>query len=106
MESIDLWHHFLIAEAAFHLLALVVGAFFVAVFSRLRSVHIHLVIVLDSFVLAFCFTSVFRLEYTLKVLLYDLSPDDDANALSARLRDVGMFAGESAAALILLIRNR
>lgn len=93
MESLGLWHGFLIAEALFHILALIVGATFVAVFSRLRSVHIHLILVLDSFVLSFCATSIFRLQYSMEVIVFNLSADDDTGAVPAQLRDIGMFAG-------------
>ncbi|KAL6736848.1 hypothetical protein Aduo_007153 [Ancylostoma duodenale] len=86
------YHNFLYVEFALHVVGIGVSAAFLALFSHLRSVHINLIWILDSFILSFCITTVWRIYFCAKMLIQDVEPGDEALAISADLRDTSMYA--------------
>lgn len=88
------FHLFLYFEMSLHVVGFVVSSIFFIVFSRLRSIHTNLIIILDSFVLSFCVTSVWRVYYCLKLLILNIEPGDSALTLGTDMRDTCMYVGE------------
>ncbi|VDP05081.1 unnamed protein product [Heligmosomoides polygyrus] len=87
------FHLFLYFEMSLHVVGFVVSSIFFIVFSRLRSIHTNLIIILDSFVLSFCVTSVWRVYYCLKLLILNIEPGDSALTLGTDMRDTCMYVG-------------
>lgn len=88
-----IYHNFLYVEFALHVVGICISAAFLALFSHLRSVHVNLIWILDSFILSFCITTVWRIYFCAKMLLLDVEPSDEALTISADLRDTSMYAG-------------
>ncbi|WKX98016.1 hypothetical protein Q1695_013592 [Nippostrongylus brasiliensis] len=86
-------HCFLYFEFSIHIVGFAVSAVFLVVFSRLRTIHVNLIWILDSFVLAFCITSAWRIYYCITLLVLDVDAGNPALLLGTDMRDTCMYAG-------------
>ncbi|WKX98024.1 hypothetical protein Q1695_013596 [Nippostrongylus brasiliensis] len=80
-------HCFLYFEFSIHIVGFAVSAVFLVVFSRLRTIHVNLIWILDSFVLAFCITSAWRIYYCITLLVLDVDAGNPALLLGTDMRD-------------------
>ncbi|VDL64081.1 unnamed protein product [Nippostrongylus brasiliensis] len=101
-------HCFLYFEFSIHIVGFVVSAVFLVVFSRLRTIHVNLIWILDSFVLAFCITSAWRIYYCITLLVLDVDAGNPALLLGTDMRDTCglhllLLAGER---LLATVRSR
>ncbi|WKX98015.1 hypothetical protein Q1695_013592 [Nippostrongylus brasiliensis] len=84
-------HCFLYFEFSIHIVGFAVSAVFLVVFSRLRTIHVNLIWILDSFVLAFCITSAWRIYYCITLLVLDVDAGNPALLLGTDMRDTCMW---------------
>ncbi|WKX98014.1 hypothetical protein Q1695_013592 [Nippostrongylus brasiliensis] len=101
-------HCFLYFEFSIHIVGFAVSAVFLVVFSRLRTIHVNLIWILDSFVLAFCITSAWRIYYCITLLVLDVDAGNPALLLGTDMRDTCglhllVLAGER---LLATVRSR
>ncbi|KAK5971052.1 hypothetical protein GCK32_013709 [Trichostrongylus colubriformis] len=89
-----LYESFLYFELLLHVVGYVVSTSFMIVFSNLRSVHIDLLWILNSFLFSFCVTSVLRVYYCLVILIaVDVESFHSSLTLTANMRDVATYVG-------------